>query len=248
MTIGIYRLVFPNTDKCYIGQSVNIETRYRTHLQHMLNGRSSKKLYSAYLTYGEPSLDIICECDTSELNVCENEAIQIFNCVEDGFNTLDSAESTPNISGFNSGNAKYTKEDILQVAVLLQDPLNKVEYIEELTGVKSRTVTEVSNLSQHSDWLLKEYPELYNAILNLKGKRVAVHNKNSAQIRSTKMSAAARGITYPLIVNPDGVTFNVTNTSAFAKEHNLHNGHLVALLNKKAKSHKGWKLCQNEQV
>lgn len=243
MTCGIYRLIFKNTDKVYIGQSTNIEQRFRDHIRYMKENRTTKKLCEAYILYGVPELDILSECLPEDLNNFENETIEIWDSVKNGFNTLKTSESTPNISGFSAGNAKYTKEDILKVAELLQDPLNKVSYIEEVTGVKSRTVTEVSNLTQHGVWLSTEYPEVYTKILALKGNRRTILNKLSASTRSNTMCALSRGIVYPLIVSPDGIVYNVTNTSAFAKEHGLHNGHLGSVLNKKALSHKGWKLA-----
>jgi predicted GIY-YIG superfamily endonuclease len=52
MTIGIYRLIFPNTDKCYIGQSVNIERRYLQHLRDMEKGTAARKMQHAYSIYG----------------------------------------------------------------------------------------------------------------------------------------------------------------------------------------------------
>jgi hypothetical protein len=214
----------------------------------MRNNNATKKMQKAYQTYGEPSLEVLCECYKEELNIYENEALEIFNAVDNGFNTLESAESIPCTHGFESGNAKYTEQNILDVAVLLTEPTNTASHIEEITGVKIRTITEVSNLTRHAEWLQKEHSDLYNQLNALKGNRKACHNKNSASIRSNKMSAASRGIVYPLIKSPEGIVYNVTNTSAFAKEHSLHNGHLVALLNKKALSHKGWKLCPDEQA
>lgn len=246
MTCGIYKLSFKGTDKVYIGQSVNIEYRYSTHLRYLRNGRASKKLTDAYHKYGKPILEILCECATNELDTFENEAIAIFNSVENGFNTLNEAGDTPNSKEFNSGNSKYTEEDIFSVAYLLQNPLNTITYIEQQTGVNSRTVTEVSNLTMYSDWLSTNFPEMYSIILDLKGARRKIHSIASAERRSYTMSAEAKGIHYPPIKSPDGIVYNVKNTSKFAKEHGLHNGHLVALLNGKAQSHKGWKVCQEE--
>ncbi len=248
MTCGIYRLIFNGTDKVYIGQSTNIELRYRDHIRYMKENRTTKKLYQAYIDFGIPTVEILCECSKEELNKNENESIEIWDSVIHGFNSLLCAEDTPNSSGFEAGNAKYSKEDIIKVAELLQNPLNTTSYIESQTGVKSRTITEVSNLTQHSTWLEKEYPDIYLNILNLKGNRRSILNKVSASKRSITMCAASRGITYPLIYSPEGKVYNVTNTSAFAKEHGLHNGHLGSVLNRKAQSHKGWKLCPEEQV
>ena len=44
MTIGIYRLVFKDTDKCYIGQSVHIEKRFKDHLNSFKTETATTKL------------------------------------------------------------------------------------------------------------------------------------------------------------------------------------------------------------
>ena len=41
MTCGIYKLVFNGTAKIYIGQSLNIESRYRDHV-YFLNKNENK--------------------------------------------------------------------------------------------------------------------------------------------------------------------------------------------------------------
>ena len=60
MTIGIYRLCFKNTDKCYIGQSTSIELRYKHHLNSFIVKKANPKMMEAYNTYGFPSLEILC--------------------------------------------------------------------------------------------------------------------------------------------------------------------------------------------
>ena len=51
-----------------------------------------------------------------------------------------------------------------------------------------------------------------------------------------------RGIVYPNILSPLGISYTVENTSQFAKEHGLNNGHLVQVLKGQEKQHKGWRL------
>lgn len=54
MTIGIYRLCFNGTDQCYVGQSVNIEKRYKQHLSSFINNKANPKMMEAYIQYGNP--------------------------------------------------------------------------------------------------------------------------------------------------------------------------------------------------
>lgn len=64
MTCGIYLLRFTGLDKVYIGQSLNIEQRYRKHLQFLRNQdtKANYRMKAAYLLYGAPQLEILCEC------------------------------------------------------------------------------------------------------------------------------------------------------------------------------------------
>ena len=95
MTCGIYLLRFNGTKAVYVGQSINIEERYSSHIRYMRAKTTSHKLQYAYDTYGIPTLEILVECDKELLNETENEAIAIFNSVENGFNTLSNAEDLP---------------------------------------------------------------------------------------------------------------------------------------------------------
>ena len=107
MTIGIYRLVFPNTNKVYIGQSTDIEKRFRAHISTFTTNTATYKLQEAYRLYGKPSLEILIECSLAELNNAETEAVQIFNSYKGGFNSSPGGDLTQR-HGDNSPNAKYT--------------------------------------------------------------------------------------------------------------------------------------------
>ena len=49
--------------------------------------------------------------------------------------------------------------------------------------------------------------------------------------------------TYPKILSPDGIEYEITHLSDFAKEHGLHQGNMSQVLNGKRKQHKGWSLA-----
>ena len=51
MTTGIYQLVFKGTDKVYIGQSIDIEHRYKGHISCLQLGKGVSKLQNAYNIY-----------------------------------------------------------------------------------------------------------------------------------------------------------------------------------------------------
>lgn len=236
MTVGIYKLNFPNTDKVYVGKSKHIEIRFKEHMYTFKDRSMSKKLLSGFLEFGIPTLEILCECTIEELNDLETEAIEIFNSVNNGFNSLASATDMPEplTWGANNGMSKHTNEQIIQVFHILVDTPDKtVKTISKETQVSENTVHQIATATRHS-WLKELFPEKYNILLASRGKR----NKTAIN-----RSAKALGIVYPEIKSPLGEIFSVENVNKFCREHSLHTGCLCRLLNYKAKSHKGWTLA-----
>jgi group I intron endonuclease len=240
MTIGIYRLIFANTDKVYIGQSVHIEIRFKEHLNKLRTGRSSRKLQEAYTVYGFPTLEILTECTFEELDSFENETIEIWDSVLNGFNSIDSAGESPNNSGEHNGCSKYANEQVTQVLFMLidKDYLSQ-ENISTILGVSKSLVNSISSLSHHR-WLSNEYPKEYDRLKELVGTRNS--RDNLAKILSVSQSAKARDIVYSKIISPEGKVYQVDNAREFARVHNLNSGNLSQVLNRKALSIKGWKL------
>lgn len=231
MTCGVYILRFKNTNKVYIGQSLDIESRYAIHRSKLKSNNHSVKLLSAYHIYGMPLLEILIECDISDLDNNETEAISIFNAVDNGFNACKTPGGGNDSYGEDVGNSKFSNIQVGQVFELLatrQDLRNKD--IAVLTGVSTDTVHAISGLKVHK-WLHTKYPSYYEILLNrdttvkhAKGKTLAELNKN-----------------YPKLISPDGNIYIVDNASKFAKLHNLNNAHIIQVLKGKEKQHKGWK-------
>ncbi len=242
--IGIYLLRFSGTDSVYIGQSVQIEKRYKQHCTDMRSGRASPKMQEAYEKYGLPELEVLAECSTSELDSLEEEAISIFDSSNTGFNTYSSPKDAPLNQGYGHGNTKYSKEALLLAAKLLLDPANHISEIANICGVSEDIIRSISCLASHTHWLSHEYPELYSRLKQLKGNRSAF----SALKVSDKLSAKSRGIIYPKILSPDGNIYQVDNAYVFAREHGLRGNHLTEVLNGHRKSHKGWKICPDVPV
>jgi len=244
MTIGIYRLVFDNTDKVYIGQSVNIEKRFLQHLHSMRNNLANYKLNEAYKLYGKPTLDILVECRIDELDEYEDESIGIFDSVNNGFNIYSYANQAPtSAKGPESGNAKYSKVQILRVFdLLVNSPELSFKQISENTKVSVSVISNISCAKLHS-WLREEYPEKYNILIE----QIGTRSKGSSII-SNKLSAKSQGIQYPKIRDPYGNVYTVDNAYKFARTHDLAGNHLTEVLNGHRKSHKGWKICHEEQA
>lgn len=235
MTTGIYKLNFIGTDKVYIGKGTSIESRLKRHISLLKSNTHSVKMNAAFLEFGLPSMEILAECSIDELNSFENETIEIYNAVDNGFNTLYRAEDMPDGSlcpGELNGRAKYSNIKITEVFNLLVDsPSLLYKDISSITDVSINVIEEVARGARHT-WLSKEFPERYIDLMALKGTR-----------NSNANCAKTKGITYKQVKSPTGILYTVDNIYKFAQEHGLDDGNLCRLLNGKAKSVKGWKLA-----
>jgi len=99
--IGIYKITSPSK-KVYIGQSVNIEIRFK-HYTGLHNCKGQTILYNSFLKYGveKHNFEILCECEASELNDKERFYQDLYSVV--GFNGLNCLlTKSSDRSGFSS--------------------------------------------------------------------------------------------------------------------------------------------------
>lgn len=229
MTIGIYALVFENTDKVYIGQSIHIEIRFKEHIYSFNNGHISEKLYSAFSTFGTPKLEILEVCNSTELDYLEEIYIKEFNSVENGFNIMHRPFSS--FQGDRHPNSVLSNATIEKVFLyIVNNPKKRLVDISKEVNVSLAIIQNITALKAHA-WLKEKYPIEYRVLESLKGNRIA--NSKSRH-------------DYPTIIDPTGIEYNIENAKAFAVKHNLNRSHLVGVLNGKRKSHKKWKLKENK--
>lgn len=89
--IGIYKITNSINHKCYIGQSINIESRWQEHQRNSANPNSPKyhyPLYCAFRKYGVDKFDfeILEECSEEGLNQAEIKWISYYDSFENGYN------------------------------------------------------------------------------------------------------------------------------------------------------------------
>jgi group I intron endonuclease len=221
MSVGIYRLIFKNTDKCYVGQTTSLETRLKSHIAIIKSGKGAVKLSSAFKDFGTPELEVLLECLKEDLDKYETEAIEIFNAVDNGFNTLRTGEEMPrpDNSGENNGSSKHTNEEVKKLFLDIYSMLDKrpIE-ISKVLNIPITLVSVIINGINHT-WLENEYPIEYANMLSKRG------------TRSNGKSAKDRGIEYPIILSPNNEEHTVTNIRQFAMLNNLERGCLNRLLN-----------------
>jgi hypothetical protein len=227
MTVGIYKLNFKNTDKVYIGQSLKIENRVTRHLNSFKINTNSHKLMSAYNTYGYCSYDIVCECLPEELDSAENEAIEIWNSVDEGFNTRYNAIGKTSLVGDKAPGSIYSNKQILKVFFSLLDSDELYRHIAEQVGVSRECVKGIAAGTRHT-WLAKDYPKEHLLLMNKK-------NLRSGSILERYGNTIA-------LKHDNGTVEEVSNIRQFCLKHSLDDGHLGKVINKKQISHKGWRL------
>lgn len=232
---GIYKLLFTGTDKVYIGQSINIGKRYKQHLSLLRANSASNKLQYAYDTFGVPHLEVLLECSALELDCEETEAINIFNSVDCGFNTLYSAVDMPkaNNSGTNHGLSKYTKDQLIQVLHNIASTDLDYSAISKLTGVNYNTIASISAGNTHV-WL-KEYD--LAAYSNMSDK------KFTRNFGKDSNCLFKQGKPLPVVLSPEGVEFVVQNATKFARDNNIPKSTFRNILIGRAVNSKcGWRL------
>ena len=91
MTCGIYKIENKINGKIYIGQSLNIEERWKDHRNIGFNSNNKNynyPLYKAFRKYGIDNFNfsIVEECSQKELNIKEIYWIKYYNSYCDGYN------------------------------------------------------------------------------------------------------------------------------------------------------------------
>lgn len=229
MTVGVYKLNFEDTDKVYIGQSINIEQRIKSHSTNLRRGITPSKLQEAYNIYGPPTMELLIECTVEELDDIEAEAIDIYNSVLNGFNTMSKYGHRSELQGDRCGNSKYSNDSIIEVFnLLVNSPELTHREIIEITGVSYAVVNSISRMQTHA-WLEEEFPEEYKVL-----------RSNFLTRRTSRRTAKSRGISYPSIISPEGIEYTIESIRGFAREHNLNSNALGRVLRGQAKSHAGW--------
>lgn len=237
MTIGIYALYWAEQDLVYIGQSVEIETRFKTHLWYLRTGsHSNKRVQSAYSRYGEPNLYVLEECSARELNTLEILWTEEFNSLHNGLNIVSAGDSA---SGVTAKNSKYNKASILKVfSLLYKTTLKHFEVVNRLK-LPLHLIDDIASGRVHN-WLQEEYPDKY---------AIMVLNRVKRKHCSKPQKQVVNRVHRPL-VSPAGEVFTaIDNIMGFCKSQpdlcvnfKSATSKIHAVLNETRQSHLGWRL------
>lgn len=230
--IGIYKLVFPELpDWPYVGQSLDINQRYYNHLTSLKRGDGNYKLQDAYDQGGDPELEILEECTADQLHEREMYWVEKLDSINNGLNLTTGGDSSG--SGYTHARSKFSREQLLEVWKLLQNPSNTYQNISDLTGVSSNQVAWITKGKTHK-WLMEEFPEQWIFIQGI-----------NRRIHSTYENATVT------LVSPDRKEYDTEGLSgaAFAKkigESSAFGTGINGVMQGKSRQHKGWTLKGQE--
>lgn len=96
-TIGVYKITNTLTNQCYIGSSIDVEKRLKSHKKNSSNSKLKESIKLNGL--GWFTFEIIEICNESVLKIRENHYIKLYNSIEKGFNIFKGNDEVSYKSG-----------------------------------------------------------------------------------------------------------------------------------------------------
>lgn len=137
--IGIYKFTNKINKKVYIGKSINIQRRYREHI-NLKPGNDV--FHAALIKYGIENFnfEVIEECGIEELNEKEKYYICYFNSlIPNGYNVSTGGEHTSHLNKL----ADYS--NITQIKTMLQETNLTNKEIAEKFNVSDQIISDINN-------------------------------------------------------------------------------------------------------
>lgn len=169
--IGIYKITNKVNNKCYIGQSIHIEERWKQHQsKYEQNRKADLPLYKAFNKYGLEnfSFEIIEKCKEQELNLKEIYWINHFNSLvhENGYNIRSGGDGT---SGENHPRHKLTKQDVKDIRTRYNNH-ERCKQVEKLYSEK------INHSGFSKVWKGETWPHIMPEVYTEENKLFHLHN------------------------------------------------------------------------
>ena len=200
---GIYKIENKVNHKIYIGQSCNIENRWKQHLSMYTNVNNHKygpKLYSAFIKYGIENFDFIVQEEIVNhelLTEREQYWINYYDSINNGYNCIDARDP---MKFENNIKAKLTFDQVLEIMDKLKNTSISFYKLAEEYDINARQITRI-NMGEtwHLDNI--EYPlrkkEDYNKDFSAPGEmsgRSKLSNEEVMKIRERYVNESVNQI------------------------------------------------------
>lgn len=141
MSIGIYKITNIINNKCYIGQSIDINRRFSRHKTYAKN-KIDYPLYKDINMFGLENFtfEIVELCHNRDLNIREKYWIDFYNSVQQGYNLTIGGQS------LSIKLLKLTEDDIDNIIDMLKNRLDLSQNeIADIMAVGIDTISEINN-------------------------------------------------------------------------------------------------------
>jgi group I intron endonuclease len=135
---GIYKITNKVDNMSYIGQSINIEERWKRHKS--MAGKSELPLYRAFAKYGinNFSFEVLQECQQEQLNDLETYWIKCYDTYYNGYNCTMGGEQCGHV-------VKVSDEDLIKIIELLKKSNMTQNDIAKQFNVGIDTISEINH-------------------------------------------------------------------------------------------------------
>lgn len=157
---GIYKITNNINGKVYIGQSIDINRRWRSHKKDYKN--IDTKFYRAIRKYGlnNFSFEVIEQSSIDKLDERESYWIRFYNSIEDGYNTIPGG-----VKGVPFP-TKLSDEEVNKICALLKDSSLLQKDIARIFNVHENTIQNI-NVGKSRRLLNWDYPIRSKSIKNI---------------------------------------------------------------------------------
>lgn len=118
---GIYKITNNLNGNAYIGLSIDIEARWKSHkARYNSTQEYDKALYKAFRAYGVDNFtfEILEECEAEDLPIREKYWIAYYDTYKHGYNMTPGGEGQTDIEGEKHPNHKLTEADVIYIRQL----------------------------------------------------------------------------------------------------------------------------------
>lgn len=223
MSCGIYCIKNKTNGKRYIGKSIDIQERWKTHKMQLRNGNHvNPYLQRSWDKYGSDSFEfsILEECSDEILNEREKYWIELYDSFSDGFNLTRGGDGGNTIAGYTEEEmqryrekkhkihqetalkgeaAPRSKLTEIEVKEIIQRMLNG-EFSTDIANDYNIDYATVHDIRAHNTWNILtegiEFPHPHKSrVKGIRGKSVSQYTKDGEYIATYISAREAERVT-----------------------------------------------------